>query len=102
MFVIDMKQNVVFNLFNEFSKQLLVLESVNHTGYFSASILDISSSAVCALKYALDEKITINDLYSAIPYQKELGHITSRDFIEDGAVALRNLTKNSPLLKEDI
>ena len=49
-----------------------------------------------------DEKITINDLYSAIPYQKELGHITSRDFIEDGAVALRNLTKNSPLLKEDI
>lgn len=48
------------------------------------------------------EKVTISDLYSAIPYQKELEQISSRDFIEDDAVAVRDLIKDSPLTKKDI
>jgi sialic acid synthase SpsE len=48
------------------------------------------------------DKIRITDLYSAIPYQKELGQISSRDFIEDDAIAIKDLQKNKPLLKSDI
>jgi len=48
------------------------------------------------------ESVTVNDLYSAIPYQKELNQLTSRDFIENDAVALKNLKKDSPLIKDDI
>ena len=48
------------------------------------------------------EKISISDLYSAIPYQKELGHISSRDFIENDAIAVRDLLKDFPLKKNDI
>ena len=48
------------------------------------------------------EKITISDLYSAIPYQKELNQISSRDFIENDAIAIRDLIKDSPLTKNDI
>jgi N-acetylneuraminate synthase len=48
------------------------------------------------------ENIRLSDLYSAVPYQKELGHFSYRDFIEDEAVALRNLKKDSPLTKQDI
>lgn len=47
-------------------------------------------------------KITIDNLYSAIPCQHELGQISSRDFIEDDAVASKDLKKDSPLLKTDI
>lgn len=39
------------------------------------------------------QKITTDDLYAAVPYQKEIGHVSSRDFIEDDAIALKNLKK---------
>jgi len=48
------------------------------------------------------EKITINDLYSAIPYQKELGHITSRDYIENDSFASCDILKDAPLLKKNL
>jgi len=47
-------------------------------------------------------KISLTQLYSAIPYQKEIGQISSRDFIEDDAIAIKDLQKNKPLLKSDI
>lgn len=47
-------------------------------------------------------KITINDLYSAIPYQKEIGQFTSRNFIEKDCIAKHNLKKDNPLTKDDI
>lgn len=46
--------------------------------------------------------IKIDDLYSAIPYQKEIGQLSSRDFIEKDTIAVRNLRKDQPLLKTDI
>ena len=48
------------------------------------------------------ETITIDDLYSAIPYQKEIGHISSRDFIEKDSVLNCNINKDEPLLKTHI
>lgn len=47
-------------------------------------------------------KITLDDLYSAIPYQTELGQLSSRDFIEDDAIANFDLKKDAPLLKNDL
>lgn len=46
--------------------------------------------------------ITMDDLYSAVPYQKELGQLSSRDFIENDSMTTRNLKKDSPLLKTDL
>jgi len=48
------------------------------------------------------ETLTIDDLYSAIPYQKEIGHISSRDFIEKDSVLNCNISKDEPLLKTHI
>ena len=48
------------------------------------------------------EKITIDNLYSAIPYQKEIGQLSSRNFIEKDCIAKNNLKKDDPLTKEDI
>jgi len=48
------------------------------------------------------ESVSLDDLYSAIPYQKEINQLTSRDFIENDAIALRNLKKDSPLIVDDI
>lgn len=48
------------------------------------------------------EKIQVEDLYSAIPYQKEIGQLSSRDFIENDAIASKDIAKDSPLLKNDI
>lgn len=50
----------------------------------------------------MGQKITINDLYAAVPYQKELRQFTSRDFIEDDAIANKDLKKNMPLTKDDV
>lgn len=47
-------------------------------------------------------KITINDLYSAIPYQKEISQFTSRNFIEKDCIANKNLSKDDPLTANDI
>ena len=48
------------------------------------------------------DTITIDDLYSAIPYQKELGQLSSRDFIESETKASIALKKDAPLLKSNI
>jgi sialic acid synthase SpsE len=48
------------------------------------------------------DTITVEDLYSAIPYQKELGQLSSRDFIESEAKASTTLKKDAPLLKSNI
>lgn len=48
------------------------------------------------------EKITTSHLYSAVPYQKEIGHLSSRNFIEKDCIAKYNLKKDNPLTKQDI
>ena len=48
------------------------------------------------------DTITIDDLYSAIPYQKELGQLSSRDFIESETKTSIALKKDAPLLKSNI
>ncbi len=48
------------------------------------------------------DTIRVDDLYSAIPYQKELGQLSSRDFIESEAKASTTLKKDAPLLKSNI
>lgn len=47
-------------------------------------------------------KLTTEDLYSAIPYQKEIGHITSRDYFDADFILNKNLKKDSPLTKNDV
>lgn len=46
--------------------------------------------------------ISIDDLYSAIPYQKEIGQISSREFIEKDSVLVSDIKKDQPLLKTHI
>lgn len=50
----------------------------------------------------IGSSIHMSDLYAAVPYQKELGHISSRDFIEDDAVLLQDVLTDQPLLKHYI
>ena len=47
-------------------------------------------------------KITLEHLYSAVPYQKEIEHITSRDYFDGDFILNKNLKKDSPLTKSDI
>jgi sialic acid synthase SpsE len=47
-------------------------------------------------------KINIDDLYSAIPYQKEIGQLSSRNFLAKDCVANKNLKKDDALTKNDI
>jgi len=47
-------------------------------------------------------KIYLNDIYSAIPYQKDIGHISSRDYFDGEFILNKNLKKDSPLTKNDI
>lgn len=47
-------------------------------------------------------KITIDDLYAAVPYQKDIGHLTSREFTNEYYVLNKNLKKDSPLTSRDI
>lgn len=48
------------------------------------------------------QKITIDDLYSAIPYQKEIKQLSSRNFIARDCIANKNLIKDHPLTESDI
>lgn len=48
------------------------------------------------------DAIQLSDLYSAIPYQKEINHLSSRTFIEQDSIAKTNLKKDDPLRLEDI
>jgi N-acetylneuraminate synthase len=47
-------------------------------------------------------KIQLEHLYSAIPYQKEIGHITSREYFDSDFILNKDLKKDSPLTKNDI
>jgi N-acetylneuraminate synthase len=47
-------------------------------------------------------RISLSDLYSAVPYQKELGHITSRHYVDEDFVLNKDLRKDAPLTKNDI
>jgi N-acetylneuraminate synthase len=47
-------------------------------------------------------KITLEHLYSAIPYQKEIEHITSRDYFDSDFILNKDLKKDTPLTKNDI
>jgi N-acetylneuraminate synthase len=47
-------------------------------------------------------KITVKDLYSAVPYQKEIEHITSRELIDNDFVLNKDLKQDSPLTRSDI
>lgn len=47
-------------------------------------------------------KITLDHLYSAIPYQKEIGHITSREYFDSDFVLNKDIKKDTPLTKNDI
>lgn len=47
-------------------------------------------------------KIKLEHLYSAIPYQKEIGHITSRQYFDGDFVLNKDMKKDSPLTKDDI
>jgi N-acetylneuraminate synthase len=47
-------------------------------------------------------KITVEHLYSAIPYQKEIKHITSREYFDSDFILNKDLKKDAPLTKNDI
>lgn len=47
-------------------------------------------------------KIQLEHLYSAIPYQKEIGHITSREYFDNDFILINDMKKDSPLTKNDI
>jgi len=48
------------------------------------------------------EKVTSKDLYSAIPYQREINHISSREFMDTDFILNKDLKADSPLTKKDI
>jgi sialic acid synthase SpsE len=50
----------------------------------------------------IGHKITAEDVYAAIPYQKEINQITSREFTNNYYVLNKNLKKDSPLTSGDI
>lgn len=47
-------------------------------------------------------KIKLEHLYSAIPYQKEIGHITSREYLDGDFILNKDLSKDAPLTNKDI
>lgn len=47
-------------------------------------------------------KISLDHLYSAVPYQKEIGHITSRQYFDVDVILIRDMKKDSPLTNSDI
>lgn len=50
----------------------------------------------------IGHKLTSEDVYAAIPYQKEINQITSREFANNYYVLNKDLKKNSPLTSGDI
>jgi len=46
--------------------------------------------------------IKLEDLYPALPLIEENNHISSRTFVNDNYILKKNVTKNMPLLREDI
>jgi len=47
-------------------------------------------------------QIKLDHLYSAIPYQKEIEHITSREYFDNNFILTRDMKKDEPLTKNDI
>jgi sialic acid synthase SpsE len=47
-------------------------------------------------------KLKLEHFYSAIPYQKEIGHITSRQYFDEDFTLSKDMKKDSPLTKSDI
>jgi hypothetical protein len=48
------------------------------------------------------EIISVDNLYSAIPYQKEIDQITSREYFDKEYELNKDLVKDSPLTKNDV
>jgi N-acetylneuraminate synthase len=48
------------------------------------------------------EIISVDNLYSAIPYQKEIDQITSREYFDKEYELNKDLAKDSPLTKNDV
>lgn len=51
---------------------------------------------------AKGQKVCISDLYSAVPFQPEINHLSSRTFIEKDSIAKKDLSKDNPLTSDDI
>ena len=47
-------------------------------------------------------KLKLEHFYSAIPYQKEINHITSRQYFDEDFTLNKDMKKDSPLTKHDI
>lgn len=47
-------------------------------------------------------RIELDHIYSAIPYQKEIDHITSRQYFDNDFILKHDIKKDSPLTKNDI
>ena len=47
-------------------------------------------------------KLTVEDLYSAVPYQKEINQITSREFVNNDFTLNKDLNQYDPLTFEDV
>jgi len=48
------------------------------------------------------DTITLEDLYSAVPYQRDIEHISSRDFIDGEFVCKKSIKKDEPLTRDKI
>ena len=46
--------------------------------------------------------VTLDDVYSAVPYLKEKNHITSRNFFENSFILKNDLKKDQPLTSDNI
>ena len=47
-------------------------------------------------------KLRTDDLYSAIPYQPEIGHINAQQYRDKTYILVRDLDKDSPITQKDI
>ena len=46
--------------------------------------------------------LQLEHLYSAVPYQKEIEHITSRQYFDSDFILKHDLKKDAPLTKKDV
>jgi sialic acid synthase SpsE len=46
--------------------------------------------------------ITLDDLYSAVPYQRDIGQLSSRDFIDGEYICKSDIKKDQPLTRDKI
>ena len=48
------------------------------------------------------KKLYKEDLYSAVPYQKEIGQLTSREFVNGDFALNKNIKQSDPITKDDV